>query len=200
MNRLVDKLSQSIATSQNLGDQERQVIAYGMLATAQMLIIFVLSALVGVLANCLIPCLIVYFAVGLFRKYTGGAHGSSMTQCIIVSVSSIGVMGWASKVLPQLLSPASCAVIYVLCVAFALIVVYKKAPVDSPNKPITNPKKIARLRRGSFCFVGAVTGCCILFCALSAFYENPCFLSYALALCLSLVWQSVNLTPLLVRI
>ncbi len=191
-------LAHTIAQSQSMDEEQEAVIRYGMGATFQFFTILVLSMFFGWLTGTVMQSLIIYLAVGTLRRFTGGAHGSSMLQCIIVSVSSILVMALLSRyILAGYLSPVMGTVVCIVFYIISLTIVYLKAPVDSPNKPIKNPEKIKRLRRQSLTFLAAAAAACIVLLSLAIVRDSRYLLSLGFAVCLSLLWQAVNLTPLL---
>lgn len=73
MEKLVRKAAGRIARRQGLTGEQEAVVAYGLLAFTQMLVILVLAALFGLLTGTLASCLTVCLGVGALRKFTGGA-------------------------------------------------------------------------------------------------------------------------------
>ena len=76
--------------------------------------------------------------------------------------------------------------------------VYMRAPVATPNKPITRPEKIKRLRRRSFLTVGLFSIAAIALVMLGQ--TNPRFVNAAVSLCMAALWQSFMLTEAGVKI
>ena len=66
--------------------------------------------------------------------------------------------------------------------------------MDSPNKPIKNPLKIKRMRKGSFLLVTAYLALQLLFVFLGT--RNPLFQGYGISLLLGVAWQTLTLTPI----
>ena len=151
MEKAAQKIAENIARSFDYDDEKRQVVAYGLLAMFQTavtaLLIFVVGYMAGVPAEALLICL----SVSALRKYSGGAHASSLNVCTAMAViySVLAAVAGAKLLAPSadfhILLPVILAVY-----AVSFILVYMYAPVDSPNKPIKTEKKKKRMRRGSF--------------------------------------------------
>lgn len=196
MKKIVDKLAHRLAINQNLNLDQEEVISYGMQATLQMAVILLISLGIGFLTSTPIESLIIYLTVGIFRKFTGGAHGKSMLQCIIVSVLSISAMSCISRyIMSWLIKPNYFLIVFAMTIVFVSIIVYLKAPVESKNKPIRNPKKIKRLRFSSFIFISLIGALILLSYILYINNNNHILLNYGYAFCLSLIWQASTLVP-----
>ncbi|MGI6270296.1 MAG: accessory gene regulator ArgB-like protein [Candidatus Howiella sp.] len=192
MERLTRWIAESVARSQALDEERTSVIAYGLSALFQMIGIFFVITLVGAVFDFWYEAVLLFLSVGLLRKSTGGAHSKSYAGCMVVSIATICILavvvrygvrvGW---LLPLSLVSAGA---YILC--FCMI--YFRAPVDSPNKPIRSAGKIRRLRRNAILTLlvyGLLTACCYWLNSVSIR-----FLSCGAALTLGCLWQSFTLT------
>ena len=80
-----------------------------------------------------------------------------------------------------------------LCIyVFAAIVIYKKAPMDTPNKPIINPQKIRRLRKQSFLTLLGYAFLSTLLFFLSK--GNLMLVSFSFSIDCAVLWQIFTLT------
>ena len=194
MEKIVRRLASKIAGSQGLDAEREAVVAYGLLAMVQITVITLLALALGFAVGTPVEALIVCFSVSFFRKYSGGAHAYDADFCTVVSVAyctlAAAASGWLSPLyrLPFML--AAIVVIYTI----AFWVIYRYVPVDSPNKPIRDPLKIKRMRKGSFLLVTA-------YLALQFFFifpalRNPLFQRYGISLLLGVAWQTLTLTPI----
>ena len=205
MEQLTKRAAHFVAHRQQLDSEKEAVIAYGMLALSQMLVILLFAVVWGLLTGTFWECVIVYIAVGALRKSTGGAHARTMAGCILMSVTTMSTMAVVSRyVLAPRLTPwlmlVLTAVLYTLC----FLIVWKKAPVDSPNKPIRNPEKVKRLRKSSFLLLAAFCGISLLLAILTFYIDSATFMinsadlySVNCALVLALGWQSLTLTKII---
>ena len=194
MEKIVRRLASKIARSQGLDAEREAVVAYGLLAMTQISVITLLALALGFAVGAPVEALIVCFSVSFFRKYSGGAHAYDADFCTVVSVAyctlAAAASGWLSPLyrLPAMLD----AVISFYATAYWVI--YRYVPVDSPNKPIKNPLKIKRMRKGSFLLVTAYLALQLLFIFQGT--RNPLFQGYGISLLLGVAWQTLTLTPI----
>ena len=195
MNSLINKISHKIAVSAGLDEEREKVIAYGMLALCQVIIIFLFAFFVGFVTKTIAECILICITVGSLRKFTGGVHANSMLGCILVSISSIAVMALLSRYILARYIPwgISGAVIFIIF-AVSFFIVYKKAPVDSANKPIKNPEKIERLRKNSRIFVSLLFIITAVIFTINVNYGYIELLSICYSIVLAVLWQSLTLT------
>lgn len=189
-NRLANKLAARLGYD----DEQRKVIAYGLGAAIQMIELLIISLIFGLCFDCLWECIIVFLGVGLLRRTTGGRHCTTYMACILTSSLSICLIGlFCRYLLPGYLSKWIYVALGLLpgfgcAYAFA----YKRVPQDSPNKPITNPEKIHRLRKQCFLTLTIYLACAI---ALLIFdWGNGRNISSFWALICVLYWQCFTLT------
>ncbi|MDF2568302.1 MAG: accessory regulator AgrB, partial [Oscillospiraceae bacterium] len=168
---------------------------YGMLAIVQTGIIFLATLFIGFLLDSLFEFLIIFSVVGVLRKFTGGVHAKTMGGCIAVSLVTITIMAVVSRyILATVFTPLLMLGFMLVGYGVIFLVIYQKAPVDSPNKPIHKPEKITRLRRHSFLFVSIALLFSIILTICSFFIEKDSFVSINCSIMLALVWQTFTLT------
>lgn len=192
MNSLIQRFSKIIASPLNYNEEQTAVIQYGLFAIVQIVLIGLLITLIGILADCVLECWIVYVAAGLLRKSTGGAHAKTANACLVVSVIAVSIIGMTSRYITFL--PYALPVSIILSLfAFMLgcFIVFKLAPVGHPNKPLNKPEKIKRLRRQSLIILLIYAAFAILFLVLSHRFERS--ISLLVSLCLSVLWQAMTL-------
>lgn len=192
----MEKLAKNIAT--NIGEElqyspeKTAVVAYGLIGIFQMLIIFFVLSLIGFVGGFWTEGIIIFFLVGLLRKSVGGAHSKTFTGCVIYSVFFISLMAFLSHYLinPSLLYYH--VTFSVLSFVFSYFIIYKKAPVDSPNKPIQKKEKIKRLRVNAFITIT------IYFITVAILYyfsrKDLRFSGYAISVTMAVLWQAFMLT------
>jgi len=194
MEQLAHKWAQKIGTALNADQEKIAVMAYGLTALLQLLLIFAAALLFGLLFGFLWEAMIVFFSVGFLRRLIGGAHAGTFNGCMVISVVCIVLFSaLAHYVLPLCGFWAVC-IASVLIDLLASFLIYRYAPVDSPNKPVRSPEKIRRLRRGA----GTVMAAFILLTVVLLFlsYRNSVWFSYIWAFDLSVLWQVCMLTAM----
>lgn len=192
MEEIAKKIATSIGSNFSYDDEKIAVITYGLTAIFQMLFIFLVVSILGIICGFFIEGMIIFILVGLLRKSAGGAHNKTFTGCLIYSIFFICFMALLSRYLynPELIYIfiAFSSVVFI----WAFYITVKKAPVDSPNKPITNPVKIKRLRRNAL-----ITLVIYALSALIMYYFSNQYArlsSYSLSITMSVLWQSFMLT------
>lgn len=154
MVRLAEYLGEKICTALQYDQEQKEVIVYGLLGIIQFLIVMILLVVFSSLFKTVEASLILSFTVSVLRVNAGGAHLSSIWVCSIVGVVISVVMPTVFKLLGVQDIPSSYLFVITNIIFFlALWVMIVKAPVDSPNKPITKPEKIRRLKRKSIIVV-----------------------------------------------
>jgi accessory gene regulator B len=190
---LAHNLAEKIAIHMNFDKDKKAVIAYGLTAILQMMTIFTIITVIGLLFDFWYESLIIFFGVGIIRKSTGGAHSKSMSGCIIISIVSVTLLSILSKSLCYYPLNKYLNLIISLCVYFVcFLVFYLRVPVDNPNKPLVKPEKIKRLRRQSFIVLAVFFMLSVAAIPLTAW--NGRFLSIGASLNLTMLWQMFTLT------
>lgn len=192
MTKISEKLAGDISSKLGFDEEKQAVIEYGLEAMLQMLMIFALISIFGILFGFWYEVIALFLGTGILRKYTGGAHSESFWGCFAVSVCVITLLGLISvSFRVQTLRPY---ILVAQIISFALVfyIVNKKAPVDSLNKPITRPEKIARLRKGAFVVSGIYALLAVSCVLLSGFSIR--LQSVSVSLTFAAIWQTLMLT------
>ena len=194
MEKWVRRLTSKIAASLGYDAEKEAVIAYGLLAIVQVAVTVLLALILGFLVGAPAEAMIVCFSVSILRKYSGGAHAYDADFCTVMSILYCGLAAWVSKLLSPFYYPFAMAAAAALVYGLAFYIVHRYAPVDSPNKPITNPVKIRRMRKGSKIVLSIYAALQLVFLLLAARY--PDCRSFGISLLLGVGWQALTLTPL----
>lgn len=146
---LANKLAGRLAKALNYDDEARAVIAYGLGAALQMLELMAIALIFGLVFDCLYESMIVFLGVGLLRRSAGGSHCANYTACILTSSLSICLLAFICRYLLPGYLPKWVYIIFGMVPGFgcACLFAFRRVPRDTPNKPITDPAKVARLRR-----------------------------------------------------
>lgn len=186
-------LAEKIALHMQYDANKKAVIAYGLIAIFQMVTLFTIVTLIGLIFHFWYESVIIFIGVGIIRKSTGGAHLNTMYGCILISSLSITILSSLSRYILSFpvniyINLVISILVYVLC----FIVFYIRVPIDSPNKPIVNPEKIKRLRKQSFIIITLFFLISLAFVFLSVRYDR--FYSIAVCIRLTMLWQLFTLT------
>jgi accessory gene regulator B len=190
---LAVQIADNIANKLGYSNEKKEVIAYGLKAIFQMGSILLLSSIIGLLLGVCVEALVTYFSIGLLRKSTGGAHSHTAYGCLIISVVVVSVLSLLSKyVIAYYFSNIIfLSIVTLFFIIFSIFYVFKKVPVDSPNKPIVKEEKIKRLRRNSYITI-FIYFFFVLF--LSFFLKGSIGYSISASIIFSTFWQLYTLS------
>lgn len=189
---LCKKISDNLKMELNLDEDRRSIIEYGIFAFFQMIISIIVVAIIGFMFNVMVEALIISFTGAFLRKFSGGAHASTPTNCAIV--------GTVISVIPAyLFKNVNINYNYIMFIGIlvyicSFIIIYKLAPVDSPNKPIKNIEKIKRLKRGSIIILSIYMIIVVLNLLLYYTNKSSFLLTYNFCIYIGIVWQVFTLT------
>ncbi|NMB44613.1 MAG: accessory gene regulator B family protein [Clostridiales bacterium] len=193
MESLASNIAEKIALQMDYDKNKQAVIAYGLTAIMQMITIFFMMSLFGILFDFWLETILIYLGVGIIRKSTGGAHSETMMGCIIISVLSIVSLSALSRyVLSKPMNSTYNISFTVLLFILSFIIFFRRVPVDSPKKQIVKKEKIQRLRKQSFLILLVFF---IISLTLIQLVEiNPRFYSISAAIKLTVIWMNFTLT------
>ncbi|MEA4832658.1 Accessory gene regulator protein B [bioreactor metagenome] len=191
MEKLARKLANNISLSLGYDSEKEAVIAYGLIAIIQIVFTTLLVLLFGLLIGTPAEALIVCFSVSFLRKYSGGAHARTAEICTAFSVFyCITAAVIANKLLTVIYNPFIMTAAIIIIYLLSYIIVYKVAPVDSPNKPIRTEIKKKKMKKGSFIVLSIYFIISVLL--LASGYKM--FFSYGISLLFGVSWQIFTLT------
>ena len=151
MEQLARKLASNIASSLGYDDEKEAVMAYGLTGIIQIFATVMLVLLLGILVGAPIEAMIVCFSASMLRKYSGGAHAATAELCTGISMVYCTLTAVISKfLLLPIYNSILMFVVGFFIYGLSFYIIYRVAPVDSPNKPIRTDKKKKRMRKGSF--------------------------------------------------
>lgn len=200
MENICSNIASSIGKKLNYNDEQVAVVAYGLFAIFQTIGMFILSSIIGIVLGCWIECFIIFLTVGVMRKYTGGAHSSTLLGCTLFSLFIIGSLGYISRYafIDIYLSLQGTYLHYLIFLCYIpiyttmVLIVKKLSPVDSPNKPIRKLEKIKNLNNYSVILVLFYFFLSALFFSIANY--NIRFLTISISLLCATVWQTFTLT------
>ena len=191
---IVGEISNKLRIELNLDDEKYSIIKYGIFALIQILTSIFMVGLFGKLLGVFIESLLISFIGAILRKYSGGAHASTPFSCSIIGI--------IFTVLPAYKIKRGYYSIYwiifygVILYIVALIIIYKLAPVDSPNKRINKREKIKKLKKGSIIILTIYMVIVIFNILFYNITKNNIFLVYSSCIYIGTLWQVFTLTKL----
>lgn len=189
---IIRRITVYLEDNLDLDKDNVEVIEYSLELIIHTLISTILVLIASWLLGSFKESVIVLSIIFLLRSFSGGAHCSSAYRCTLLSVLIIPLLGFIAAIASNYFDITIAFISTVLCFLLSAFTVFKLAPVDSPNKPITSPIHIQRLRFLSFLF--------LIFLALLQFYlvifEYYSISSIVIAINLSVIWQAFMLTKI----
>lgn len=193
MEKLARKLASNISSSLGYDGEKEAVIAYGLIAIIQIIVTTLLVLIFGIFVGAPAEALIVCFSVSILRKYSGGAHAKTAEICTSFSVFYCTLTAFISKsFLAEIYNPLVMAAAVSAVFILSYVIVYKLAPVDSPNKPIRTDKKKKRMRKGSFITLSVYLILSVILLVFNS--EFKIFRSYGIGVLFGVAWQIFTLT------
>ncbi|MDU5105362.1 accessory gene regulator B family protein [Clostridium sp.] len=189
---LSKNMSNNIKRELNLDEDKRSIIEYGIFAFFQMISSILLVAIVGLLFNVMVEALIISSVGAILRKFSGGAHASTSVNCILSGTIISVIPAYIIKNIS--LNRNYIVITGVLIYIISIIIIYKLAPVDSPNKRIKKKEKIKRLKKGSIIIVSIYM--ILVFINISIYYikDINSLLVYSSCIYVGILWQVFTLT------
>jgi accessory gene regulator B len=192
--KLAASLGKRASSILNVSREKEQIIVYGAVNLLQTIFSILWIVIAGAVFGVLYEALVFSASGSILRKYSGGVHASSPSRCIIFgTVVSAAIGLFVGKFLYKF-SLFSVMTLSVLCMVISFITVFIKAPVDSPQKPITKIAMKKMFRRNSIITLVVFS---IIIVILCLFYNTSSKLYYLkIAECMDLgcLWQSMTLT------
>lgn len=185
-------ISDRLQVELNLDEDKKSIIEYGLIALFHMSISILLVAITGLITGVIIEALIISFVGAILRKFSGGAHASTALSCSILGII-ISVL--PSKIIKYY--NFNIHLIIVMCLfifSISFFIIYKLAPVDSPNKPIKKVEKIKKLKKGSIIILTIYMVIVIFNIIIYYITKNNIFLVYSSCIYIGTLWQVFTLT------
>ncbi|MDV4150957.1 accessory gene regulator B family protein [Clostridium sp. AL.422] len=189
---LSKSISNNLKEQLQLDEDTRSIIEYGIFAFFHMGISILLVAIFGAIFNVMIQALIISFTGAILRKFSGGAHASTSGNCAIVGVLIAVIPAYILKHISLNISYIS--IIGTVLFVISFIIIYKLAPVDSPNKPIKKQAKIKRLKRGSIIILSVYMIIIVFNMYIYYTYKIGILLEYSSCIFIGVLWQVFTLT------
>lgn len=157
-----------------------EVYAYGIEILLSTILNFIVALTIAIISHEFVACLINLTAFVTIRIYAGGYHADThlgcMTTLIGVLLIFIFVTKFINSELIMILSP--------ILLIISAVIIFKYAPVEHPNKPLSDKKKL-KLRRKALISLSIWILFCICFYLIKiefTFYAVSGIFSLAVAL------------------
>ena len=196
MERLAQWMGQALSSRLKYSDEQRAVITYGLIIFIQFFTAVIAIILTNLLFHTVIEGLLLLLTASLYRQYSGGAHAGNIVTCTIISVFLCTFIPVSFHYLfPSGVKASVLCGVIIVTFSLAYLVVYRLAPVDSPNKPIKTELKRKRMRKYSFIIVSVIAGFSLFLFCLSLTNLFIFLSNWIICICFAILCQSFTLTP-----
>lgn len=197
MENLSKNIAKKVSLELNLDNDKRDVIAYGTIALIQMLISMLLVIIVGAIFGVAIESFIVALIASILRKCSGGVHASTAEICTTISIFICVGFALGMECIGINFGNLN-LIIFIGCILFlwSYYIIYKYAPVDTPNKPIKTLAKKQRMRSGSILTLTIYLILVLVNILLYIIFKKSVILVYILCIYAGLAWQCFTLTKI----
>lgn len=197
MEKLTNNIAGKVAAELNLDNDNKEVIAYGIFALMNIALSIILIIIFGMIFGVTIEALIVCFTGSTLRKYSGGAHATSLGRC--TAIGTIVCIGQAILFLFLIGPVINLGLLLFLGIGIftlAYYFIYKLVPVDSPAKPIRTKEKKIRMKKGSVFVLSGYIVIVVINIFIYKFLRDERFMVYSLCIYGGVAWQIFTLTAL----
>ncbi|ELC8441441.1 accessory gene regulator B family protein [Clostridium perfringens] len=190
-------VAEKVSNELNYDNERKEIIQYGTYALIQTLISIISVLILGLIFNIALEALIFLFTASILRKYSGGAHSESSNVCTLLGIIISTCVGFLIKS-SFFVNMDFEFIIFagIVVFVFAYFIIFKYAPVDTPNKPIKTEKKKKRMKKGSLKILTIYLFIVLLNTIL--YYNSDVVFAkqVILSILFGIAWQCMTLTAL----
>lgn len=178
----------------NVDEEKEQIIIYGAINLFQIIFAILWVIIAGLFFGVFYEALIFTITVSILRKYSGGAHASSPSRCIIIGTILAVAAGILIDKILYTLNSSTVMLISIAFITFAFIIVLKNAPVDSIKKPIANIQVRKQFKKKSIFVILIFSFIVIILFVLNKKYLELYYIRLIECIGFGILWQSITLT------
>lgn len=194
--KMSNKIGSKISKDLKLDNDNKEILSYGAFILLQMLWCILWVVVFGIIFDVLPQTLVITFCIATLRKFSGGVHANSPNKCAIIGMI-------ISTLLALFVKKVLCCMFFYMVVFWGILVLIYSyyilntlAPVDSPAKPINDPKERDNLKKNSILTVGFFLVAVIVLLSIYQKTNNPFYLNMINCIYVGIIWQCFTLTPL----
>lgn len=177
----------------NIDSEREEIIVYGAINLMQTINSIIWVAIFGILTDTLYESLTFSISACILRKYSGGGHASSPMRCAIIGALTAVVSGILIDRFLYNMSYKLFILLSLIIVIISLLIIIRKAPVDSIEKPIRNElKKIFKVKSIIVILIYSVVISSLII--VSQIYSEVVFKKISECILLGTLWQCTTLT------
>lgn len=190
------KLSNKLGDKLNKSKEEKAVLNYGLFVVLHTSIAIVVTFLIGMITGTFIEITIISIVMSSMKRNSGGVHSSSPERCLLTGLILTLMMATLCENLTLILNKYELVITISFLLFISYIVLYKKCPVPSKNKPLKNKETRKRLRKKCFKLYFLYTLVIIILYASYIFTNYQLLKILIISIVLGLLLQIIALTNL----
>jgi accessory gene regulator B len=190
---LSDKIAYNISLSLELNNDDRDIIAYGVITLILTIWSIMWVIVFGVLFKVLVEALLFSFSSAILRKFSGGGHATSPNRCVIIGTTIPVIYSVFINYTYKFLNSNMISFLIILLIVIGYLIIIKLAPRDTPAKPI-QLDMIGRLKNLSLRIMIIYSIIISIILLLNIKYNNDILLKYAECICGGIIFQCFTLT------
>lgn len=133
--------------------EKRRIYYYGFQivigAIVKLLILFILA----LITDTIVPAFLMSIAFASLRMLAGGYHMDTYGRCLALSISMFIGFSIVARYTYSIFNAYQIVIFAVLTIVFSGFSLYKWAPSDNPNRPITELSEINKFKRLSILYM-----------------------------------------------
>ena len=199
MDSLIENISSKIALnlcqSKDKSSEEFAVLKYGVFVFVHISIAAIFTIIFGILTKTLFQIVTIFLLGGLMKRYSGGVHCSSPNRCVITGI----IISYTFALIGKNIVNIDLKIGYMLgmvALIHSFIILYKKCPVPSENKPLKKEETRKKLRKNAFLIYYICVVLFILNILLNLQSAYTILNSLVVCIILGLYMQTLSLTSI----
>lgn len=179
--RFIKRLSYNAADSLtrqiNENHEKRRLYYYGFQVVFGGITKLILLALLALVTGTVKPTVFIVLMFAGIRVFAGGYHMDTYGKCIVVSLILFSMSAVISQYTYNYWNIEALIVFVLFSFAITLYSLYKWAPAENPNRPITNPEEIRKFRVLSMVYIviWAIIVSMLIYFKLKLYVLASCF-------------------------
>ncbi|GAB6182043.1 hypothetical protein JCM14036_33620 [Desulfotomaculum defluvii] len=181
------KAAKYLIKNNNIEDEDqKEILIYGAEVFFGTFFGIIFTLLIGYVLGLQFQIFYMLLISILIRKTTGGAHSNDPLNCLLITVIIYNVIAYFSLLTINVIKSYMLLTITIIFI-LGLIIIYLKAPVESPQKPLGKQQR-KTLRVLSLVFVG------VIYVLQLLFYINNIHPLTNYSVSMIMLWQYFMLT------
>lgn len=133
--------------------EKRRIYYYGLQIVIGAIVKFLVLFILALITGTILPAFLMSIVFATLRMLAGGYHMDTYGRCLAISISMFIGFSIIAKYIYSIFDIYQIIIFAVITIAFSGFCLYKWAPSDNPNRPITEPSEINKFKRLSIIYL-----------------------------------------------